>query len=327
MDSKSQIKSNTNNPTLFWSFLFVTLFLVLVVVVVLIIFSVQVYKYKNAIITSIKNKNECQTDPHKCAYYNVNPEIPDVFPENEFSQPLALFVGQLIFNVEYVNQTKDLFIPEPLELVGSIFTKEKTAPLFSIVVLDKINKVLYIITRGTRTKTEWKFDFTYQQIQPFTGFSNKNWTFDEETLVHSGFYSLFLQVQPQLQRIVEQNLPFVDKIILAGHSLGGAITSLYSAFLSTNITQKPLLTYTFGKPRVGNIVYSEDMNKHMTFWRMENEDDPVPSLPWSVTPNVSNPNQSWIYQQEGKNKTYMVNWKSSLLNHSMQSYMTWLETY
>jgi len=297
--------SNDGAKIAFWIIISVAILVIVIAIIIIIIAVILISKYRGAIEGAIFNQNSCSLDPQRCKYFNLNLPSPTEFPD-EFSKDLAIFCGQQVLSLEYFYQNKTLNIPESLQLLGTIRTIEKTAPLFAYVALDKTNKTLYVIMRGTLTEEEWLIDFTIRQnlLQEkqdhyfLKQFTNDNWNCSPDTLVHTGFSVLFAQIQPRLKQLILGNISCVDRIIVSGHSLGAAVSSLSAAYISSNLTTKPVFVYTFGKPRVGNISYANCIDLHFTnrFWRIENESDIVCNIPLSAMPNTSNYNQPWIYQ-------------------------------
>ena len=141
--------------------------------------------------------------------------------------------------------------------------------------------------------------------------------------VHQGFLSLFTQIYGQIQTILTKYGSGINTVLIAGHSLGAAIAALSSLYFCQTY---PVVTYTYAKPRIGNIAYQQCVNQYLPnrFWRVENTDDIVPQVPWSVTPNFSNNTVPWIYEHEGQATTFTANMQSLLLNHLMQTYMLYL---
>ncbi|POR31024.1 Lipase [Tolypocladium paradoxum] len=68
------------------------------------------------------------------------------------------------------------------------------------------------------------------------------------------------------------------KFIITGHSLGGAVATLATAYLRRNGFAAD--AYTFGSPRVGNDHFANFMSSQPGGqWRVTHRDDPVPRLP------------------------------------------------
>ena len=99
--------------------------------------------------------------------------------------------------------------------------------------------------------------------------------------VHKGFQDALHAVTLTIGKIVGEN--FVNhKIWLTGHSLGGALAVLLAAeLLELGLAVDGLLT--FAAPRVGDSKLAKCLDrklKHKANWRVANEDDLVPHLPW-----------------------------------------------
>lgn len=95
--------------------------------------------------------------------------------------------------------------------------------------------------------------------------------------VHVGFYNAFLCVKPVIQAELEallQNGQLNDKvvrIVVTGHSLGGALACLCTAWLMQWFgfvypgglpSQFRLLSVTFGQPKVGNAEFCRAVQQH-----------------------------------------------------------------
>jgi triacylglycerol lipase len=95
--------------------------------------------------------------------------------------------------------------------------------------------------------------------------------------VHAGFRRAFESIFTPLANELKPG----TRILLAGHSLGGALAMLAAYALLDN--GYPIMgVYTYGSPRVGNGPFSRTYNSvlgHRTF-RLVNDRDPVPRLPW-----------------------------------------------
>jgi hypothetical protein len=98
-----------------------------------------------------------------------------------------------------------------------------------------------------------------------------------EQKVHHGFYDAFNAVKPEIESDLAEH-PGVP-IYLTGHSLGGALAIVATRFLASDSLGA---CYTFGGPRVGNSLFSDDIKTPI--YRIVNAADGVPRVPpsWGV---------------------------------------------
>jgi hypothetical protein len=96
--------------------------------------------------------------------------------------------------------------------------------------------------------------------------------------VHKGFYTAFQAINEFVESYLSRFCSN-QKVIICGHSLGGAIALLLAEALRRNKKQKyNILLYTYGAPRAGDSTFVEgaaDLVHH----RMVNNNDPVPGVP------------------------------------------------
>jgi hypothetical protein len=150
---------------------------------------------------------------------------------------------------------------------------------------------IIIAFRGSTSFGDWMTNFNGDPV-PFG---------DEETpdyeigMVHKGFLEAFNSVR---DLIIKYVYPLVKlgkpcRVLVTGHSLGGALATLTMAYLMLdsfdqedfpeNISQ--VRTVTFGNPKVGDAKFCEFVTEKMkenpkfSIVRLYNESDPVPQVP------------------------------------------------
>lgn len=251
---------------MFWVSLSILAAIVIAMLIVLILVTVEYTNFRNAYFQAVYNTNECTLDAYKCQYVDNDFPRPTSFPD-AFSKEIALFSGQLVWNLEYFETNGTLNIPTGLTLIGEIDTIEKDAPLFCAIYLDEENRVIYVTIRGTMTEKEWKWDLNFKQglldqQGVFNTSDNLYFECAPATRVHAGFLYAFQQIRDDLKEIIEQHESSADNIVVSGHSLGAATASLTALYLASNVTTLPITVYAFGKPRVGNVDYSECVGDH-----------------------------------------------------------------
>src|SRR5690606_17096016 len=94
--------------------------------------------------------------------------------------------------------------------------------------------------------------------------------------VHIGFNHTFNSMLPQIRTFLAE-AKVTGRVHCIGHSLGGAIASLASDWVSRN-TKLPTKLYTFGAPRVGTEWFSSATTRALgprNIYRVYHETDPV----------------------------------------------------
>ena len=155
-------------------------------------------------------------------------------------------------------------IKYPGPLAG--YVDDKATSTAALFYCDDKRAVIAI--RGTYEPKDMAIDINAKQIKP---------EFNIKGELHHGFY--------QQASIIIRDLLFqafiklvADKeLYVTGHSLGGAVATILSAYLYEN-GLKPLL-YTYGSPRVGNLEFAKYYADKFTHFRHVNGGDWVPAVP------------------------------------------------
>jgi predicted lipase len=111
---------------------------------------------------------------------------------------------------------------------------------------------------------------------------------EEKMKVHGGFLAAYDSVRMQVVRMLDQITGTGDKgewrVLVTGHSLGGALATLCAYELSER--QGPagkvqdVCMYSYGAPRVGNKRFAALFNERVPdSWRITNRSDIIPSMP------------------------------------------------
>lgn len=156
--------------------------------------------------------------------------------------------------------------------------------------------------RGTAGVQDWLRDLTVFSLDTDYG------------SVHNGFYHGFKQVSAELESVMQSVYAHSKKVILTGHSLGGALATVAAAEW---VDQYPIsAVYTFGQPAVGK----GDFPAHMSqlsgrFFRIVNDDDIVTKVP----PTYKHLDKLKKLGEEGQilQETLLPNDESALANDTM----------
>lgn len=96
--------------------------------------------------------------------------------------------------------------------------------------------------------------------------------------VHRGFYEAALKVYDLTANYLDKFFTG-QKLIICGHSLGGAITLLLSEMLRRQRKYRAdIVLYTYGSPRAADATFVQGA-ADLVHYRMVNHNDPVPSVP------------------------------------------------
>lgn len=150
--------------------------------------------------------------------------------------------------------------------------------------LDPVSgkNLITIIFRGSQEPQDWMTNFSFQNVN-----------FLDRGHVHQGFYQtfkLFFRTLSRSSKKSSNNIPvgIVDdiahlnetsNIILAGHSLGGALATLAGCYLTElGLRKENMEVYTFGAPPVGTLDFCNYFTPKLSLFRIFNEHDVVPKF-------------------------------------------------
>lgn len=124
-------------------------------------------------------------------------------------------------------------------------------------------------------------------------------------LVHVGFDVAWKEVMGEIDEAVtnalKQNPNY--NIVIAGHSLGGAVATLVATHFRSNGCDVD--EFTYGSPRVGNIIFAQyATSRNGTTYRVTHEGDPVPRLPPLLLGYRHLSPEYWLHDGESNQNDY-----------------------
>lgn len=143
-----------------------------------------------------------------------------------------------------------------------------------------LNGILFICFKGSHGRADWTDNFKFWQIdvRKMKPYGN----LDSDVRVHVGFIEQYKTIRSIIHLIVKQHAK-ETKIIVTGHSLGGALATLCAVDIQFNFLDKFVECVTFGSPRVGNKAFAESFNKRIpSSFRYVNGQDIVCKVPMPI---------------------------------------------
>jgi predicted lipase len=138
-----------------------------------------------------------------------------------------------------------------LELVKWIENKKSDTQGF-IAIKDKS---VYVVWRGSESKKDFQNDASIDKV-PFMEDGEK---------VHIGFKYCWESVLGDTYDAIDTALENLQgettDIVVSGHSLGGAVATLYAYSIKKHYPHYNVRATTIGSPRVGNKVFKENYDK------------------------------------------------------------------
>jgi len=137
--------------------------------------------------------------------------------------------------------------------------------------------------RGSLNAANWYADFLVMlRPWPLNDLAGADWC--RGCKAHHGFAEAYEELRTDLHwAIADLNC---TRLVLAGHSLGGAIATIASFDLRAAMGYHVEATWTFGKPRIGNAEFVNSFVAAATaqrisppIWRVVHYHDPVPRAP------------------------------------------------
>jgi triacylglycerol lipase len=103
---------------------------------------------------------------------------------------------------------------------------------------------------------------------------------DATTGTAEGYQVAAAVVWPELKQLLEQCVPPGGKVIVTGHSLGGALAALIAHRIGTELQADVDAVYTFGMPRPGSKAFADPYNRQlgMRTYRLVHGEDIVPTV-------------------------------------------------
>ena len=232
--------------------------------------------------------------------------------------------NEILYNVgltdKVYSEQKDIdFKAQRLKLIKWIDDKKTDTQGF-VAIKDKS---IYIVWSGSSSKKDFQNDASIDKV-PFI---------QEGEKVHIGFKSSWDAVKDETYKSFEKALSTlggegeVDNIIVCGHSLGAAVSTLCAYEIYSIYKSNKIICCTIGSPRVGNKVFKQNFDKSsIESLRIVHNNDVVTHSPYIGYYHV---NQMLRIDSEGNIKKFMIDWerawnylKSMVTGKNIKDHMT-----
>lgn len=203
-------------------------------------------------------------------------KIPGV--KYSFNSEFAIFLSAMIHQAYQLFEKGTLVLPKgftllyPIDALAGV--EEPEAEVFGFVAESR--DYIIVVFRGTRTFKDNESDQDlYQVPYPFVRDAGKT---------HRGFTCIYQSARDRLIRELYKLSPS-KRLLIAGHSLGGAVAVLAALDIVVNTRFHNAILYTYGSPRVADPVFASRFNQTVQHsFRIFNIHDIIPTLPAQVYP-------------------------------------------
>jgi triacylglycerol lipase len=150
-------------------------------------------------------------------------------------------------------------------------TGQAQAVMMPIGFIAQKGDSMFLVMRGTRTVKEWVRNFSIS-LSPYP--------VAHYGKVHDGFLQTYNSMRKDIEETVSA-MKQKQKLFVAGHSLGAALTTLVLPDIELNMKREVNAMYTFGSPRVGDDAFARSFNSRFRCkcFRIANTSDIVTSIP------------------------------------------------
>ncbi|CEH31336.1 lipase family protein [Aneurinibacillus migulanus] len=195
-----------------------------------------------------------------------------------FNNEDAILLAAMIFQSYQLFEKRTPILPKGLNLRFTIHAlagvEEPGEEVFGFIA-ESQDKII-VVFRGTRTFKDNESDQDlYQVMYPYVRNAGKT---------HRGFTCIYQSARNELIRELNK-LSTTKRLLVAGHSLGGALAVLAALDIAINTPFKNPVVYTYGSPRVADPVFASRFNQTVkNSFRIFNVHDIIPTLPAQAYP-------------------------------------------
>jgi hypothetical protein len=208
-----------------------------------------------------------------------NMEDAKVLLQLSFMVTNANFAGKRLGAPEWLHDTPIKYSICPLKIISmgipdSYINNQTT---LGHILYNERGNIIFIVFTGTVNECMAGMDMNYTQTE-YNGVMN----YESGVKGHRGIYDGYQSIRSELIQVITSLLPRNPKIIITGHSLGGALSNI----CALDLAYYNPLHYSFASPLVFNAKGSEVFNRLVkNSYRIANISDLIVLSPLPVMPN------------------------------------------
>lgn len=142
------------------------------------------------------------------------------------------------------------------------------------VTINDVDKRICLVFRGTYSLRDWNYNLQLNK-----------YCIHNKIRIHQGFCkqlfatNLYYKISNKIQQLI--NIYPEYKLFITGHSAGGALSTLFGYFLSTDMPEQQINVVSFASPRIGNYEFKCDFGSRtkLKHYRITNRNDIITATP------------------------------------------------
>ena len=219
---------------------------------------------------------------------------------------------------QFEDAAQRFIIPAGFRYVTSFSAEAYGASLETFGFIIESDDSIIIAFRGTTSEADTISDLIARQT-PYPWIDNVGNT-------HLGFTEIYTKARSQIIEVLAKCDPN-KRLIITGHSLGGALATLCALDLAYNTKFAPPIVYTYGAPRVGDPTFAAAYNLKIPFnHRIVIEGDLIPFIPPTIYKIPSNSKVYFYHHVKGEFVLHFLT-DSLAKNHALINYFSVIAKY
>ena len=143
-------------------------------------------------------------------------------------------------------------------------------------------ELIVLVFQGSQEAEDWITNISLKHTDYFGGEKVHKGFYDSLKFFIKNIKNMNLTTKDKQLYSLSKDIDFINKnckILITGHSLGGAIATLVASYLTDlGVDKESMDIYTFGAPPVGGEDFCQKYEKGLNLYRVVNENDIVPKI-------------------------------------------------